>query len=126
MFGVGTGGHVEPIVHRSTTHPVDAKLATDRDVLFEAMPLDRVTAAIDGAKGAAIKKLFRLLRDDEIEATPGRQEPHTCSSLPGREDFFFVSRQKNCSPISLNPEDIGGGLPPWIIVRQPWQYAKRR
>ena len=30
--------------------PVDAKLASDRDVLFEAMPLDQVMAAIDGAK----------------------------------------------------------------------------
>ena len=30
--------------------PVDAKLASDRDVLFEAIPLDQVMAAIDGAK----------------------------------------------------------------------------
>ena len=30
--------------------PVDAKLASDRDALFEAMPLDQVMAAIDGAK----------------------------------------------------------------------------
>jgi len=30
--------------------PVDAKLATDRDVEFEAVPLDRVMTAVDGAK----------------------------------------------------------------------------
>ena len=158
--------------------PVDAKLASDRDVLFEAMPLDQVMAAIDGAKklklvvldacrdnpfanaarrrrrspaaigtrrtrrtrartrctrsrlgevkvqgaslvvyaakhgqtaldgegenspfavavvqriatpGVEINKLFRLVRDDVMEATAGRQEPYTYGSLPGREDFF--------------------------------------
>jgi uncharacterized caspase-like protein len=163
--------------------PVDAKLASDRDVLFEAMPLDQVMAAIDGARklklvvldacrdnpfassagsvpaaaavaaapandgvrsvrtrslgkglgelkvqgaslvvyaakhgqtaldgegenspfavavvqriatpGVEINKLFRLVRDDVMEATAGRQEPYTYGSLPGREDFFFVSK----------------------------------
>jgi uncharacterized caspase-like protein len=37
-----------------------------------------------------INKLFRLVRDDVMEATAGRQEPYTYGSLPGREDFFFV------------------------------------
>lgn len=164
--------------------PVDARLASDRDVLFEAMPLDQVMAAIDGAKklklvvldacrdnpfanaaasappapvavaanptndgtrsvkirslgkglgelkvqgaslvvyaakhgqtaldgegenspfavavvqriatpGVEINKLFRLVRDDVMEATAGRQEPYTYGSLPGREDFFFVNK----------------------------------
>lgn len=164
--------------------PVDAKLASDRDVLFEATPLDQVMAAIDGAKklklvvldacrdnpfagtaataspapvavpvsqsndgtrgtrtrslgkglgelkvqgaslvvyaakhgqtaldgegenspfavavvqriatpGVEINKLFRLVRDDVMEATAGRQEPYTYGSLPGREDFFFVNK----------------------------------
>ena len=169
--------------------PVDAKLASDRDVLFEAVPLDQVMAAIDGAKrlklvmldacrdnpfaaalaaaasasasaapaasvqvaeasdsrsvktrsagrglsevkvagaslvvyaakhgqtaldgeggnspfavavvqrlatpGVEINKLFRLVRDDVMESTAGRQEPFTYGSLPGREDFFFVAR----------------------------------
>ena len=163
--------------------PVDAKLTSDRDALFEAMPLDQVMAAIDGAKklklvmldacrdnpfanaassnpapvavapastpdntrnartrsvgrglgevkvqgaslvvyaakhgqtaldgegedspfavavmqriatpGVEINKLFRLVRDDVMEATAGRQEPYTYGSLPGREDFFFVNR----------------------------------
>ena len=160
--------------------PVDAKLASDRDVLFEAMPLDQVMAAIDGARklklvvldacrdnpfanvaasappaavvvaaegtrstrtrslgkglgelkvqgaslvvyaakhghtaldgegenspfavavvqriatpGVEINKLFRLVRDDVMEATAGRQEPYTYGSLPGREDFFFVNK----------------------------------
>jgi tetratricopeptide (TPR) repeat protein len=39
-----------------------------------------------------INKLFRLVRDDVMEATAGRQEPFTYGSLPGREDFFFVQR----------------------------------
>jgi tetratricopeptide (TPR) repeat protein len=30
--------------------PVDAKLATDRDVEFEAVPLDKIMTAVDGAK----------------------------------------------------------------------------
>ena len=165
--------------------PVDAKLASGRDAMFEAMPLDQVMAAIDGAKklklvmldacrdnpfansatstpdsvaaapvlasnadttrsaktrsvgrglgevkvqgaslvvyaakhgetaldgegdyspfavavvqriatpGVEINKLFRLVRDDVMEATAGRQEPYTYGSLPGREDFFFVNR----------------------------------
>jgi uncharacterized caspase-like protein len=42
--------------------------------------------------GVEINKLFRLVRDDVMEATAGRQEPYTYGSLPGREDFFFVTR----------------------------------
>ena len=42
--------------------------------------------------GVEINKLFRLVRDDVMEATAGRQEPFTYGSLPGREDFFFVNR----------------------------------
>jgi len=160
--------------------PVEAKLATDRDVQFEAVPLDQIMAAVDGAKrlklvlldacrdnpfvphmrrtdlpeavartstggrqiatrstgrglgevkvsgatlvvyaakhgqlaldgdggnspfavafvqrmatpGVEINKLFRLVRDDVMELTAGRQEPYTYGSLPGREDFFFVA-----------------------------------
>jgi tetratricopeptide (TPR) repeat protein len=41
--------------------------------------------------GVEINKLFRLVRDDVMEATAGRQEPYTYGSLPGREDFFFVA-----------------------------------
>ena len=39
-----------------------------------------------------INKLFRLVRDDVMEATAGRQEPYTYGSLPGREDFFFLAK----------------------------------
>jgi hypothetical protein len=39
-----------------------------------------------------INKLFRLVRDDVMEATAGRQEPYTYGSLPGKEDFFFVQK----------------------------------
>lgn len=160
--------------------PVDAKLAVDRDIQFEAVPLDQVLAAVDTAKklklvvldacrdnpfsprkteapasaavstptggakitsrsvgrglaevkttggtlvvfaakngqvaldgdgdnspfavamlqrvatpGVEINKLFRLVRDDVMEATAGRQEPYTYGSLPGKEDFFFVEK----------------------------------
>jgi tetratricopeptide (TPR) repeat protein len=160
--------------------PTDAKLAVDRDIQFEAVPLDQVLAAVEtarklklvvldacrdnpfsprktvapevaatsastaGAKitsrsigrglaevktaggtlvvfaakngqvaldgdgdnspfavamlqrvatpGVEINKLFRLVRDDVMEATAGRQEPYTYGSLPGKEDFFFVEK----------------------------------
>jgi uncharacterized caspase-like protein len=39
-----------------------------------------------------INKMFRLVRDDVLEATAGRQEPYTYGSLPGNEDFFFVQK----------------------------------
>jgi uncharacterized caspase-like protein len=41
--------------------------------------------------GVEINKIFRLVRDDVMEATAGRQEPFTYGSLPGREDFFLVA-----------------------------------
>ncbi len=162
--------------------PVDAKIAVDRDIQFEAVPLDQVMTVVEGASklklvlldacrdnpfasqmkvtprpaaavaesstaggtvgtrsvgrglgavkvsGATlvvyaakhgqtaldgegnnspfavamvqrlatpnveINKLFRLVRDDVMEATAGRQEPYTYGSLPGREDFFFVQK----------------------------------
>lgn len=142
--------------------PVDAVLQTDRDVQFEALPLDQVLATVEGAKklrivlldacrdnpflsqmrrttatrsigrglariepqggtlvgfaakdgevaldgdgnnspfvtafvkrvaipGIEIGKLFRLIRDDVLAATGGKQEPFVYGSLPG-EDFYF-------------------------------------
>lgn len=41
--------------------------------------------------GVEINKIFRLVRDDVMEATAGRQEPYTYGSLSGREDFFFMA-----------------------------------
>lgn len=43
--------------------------------------------------GVEIDKIFRLIRDDVMEATGGRQEPFIYGSLPGREDFFFVEKR---------------------------------
>jgi tetratricopeptide (TPR) repeat protein len=43
--------------------------------------------------GVEINKIFRLVRDDVMEATAGRQEPYTYGSLPGSEDFYFVAKQ---------------------------------
>jgi uncharacterized caspase-like protein len=42
--------------------------------------------------GVEINKVFRLVRDDVMEATAGRQEPYTYGSLPAREDFYFVQK----------------------------------
>ncbi len=163
--------------------PVDARLATDRDIQVEAVPLNEVVASVSGAKrvalilldacrenpfspaiqnsatpeiarrtgsikgeivetrgfkrylgeekvpgsmllvysarqgqvaldgeglnspfaiavaqrlatpGVEINKIFRLVRDDVMEATAGRQEPYSYGSLPGSEDFFFVAKE---------------------------------
>ena len=43
--------------------------------------------------GVEINKMLRLVRDDVMEATAGRQEPYTYGSLPGSEDFFFVAEK---------------------------------
>lgn len=173
-------GHGIEVNGQNYLIPTDAKLATDRDVQFEAVPLDQVMASLEAAKklklvlldacrdnpfapqirrtvapatvaalpaavgptgsrsigrglgevkvqgaslvvfaakhgetaldgeggnspfavamlqriatpGVEINKIFRLVRDDVMEATAGRQEPFTYGSLPGREDFFFVA-----------------------------------
>ena len=175
-------GHGIEVNGQNYLIPTDAKLATDRDVQFEAIPLDQVMASLEGAKklklvlldacrdnpfapqmrrtaapattavatsstaggnvgsrsigrglgevkvqgaslvvfaakhgetaldgeggnspfavamvqriatpGVEINKIFRLVRDDVMEATAGRQEPYTYGSLPGKEDFFFVA-----------------------------------
>jgi len=34
--------------------------------------------------------MFRLVRDDVMEATAGRQEPFIYGALPDGEDFYFV------------------------------------
>ncbi len=147
--------------------PSDAALTTDRDVQFEAIPLEQVLTAVEPARklklvildscrenpfltkmrvsnasrsigrglgriepsgatlvvyaakhgqlamdgdganspfvsaflqrvvtpGIEINKLFRLVRDDVLDATHGKQEPFTYGSLPGREDFYFVGGQ---------------------------------
>jgi uncharacterized caspase-like protein/SH3-like domain-containing protein len=145
--------------------PVDAQLATDRDVGFEAVAADQVMRAIEGARslrmlildacrnnpfiaamkrsasggrdigrglaaveptqatlvaysakagtiasdgngadspfatalaahlvepGVEVDKVFRLVRDDVLDATGNQQEPFVYGSLPGRQSFYFV------------------------------------
>ena len=41
--------------------------------------------------GVEINKLFRLVRDDVMEATAGRQEPFVYGALPDQQDFYFVA-----------------------------------
>ena len=40
--------------------------------------------------GLEINKLFRLVRDDVVEATKRAQTPYVYGSLSGREDFYFI------------------------------------
>jgi tetratricopeptide (TPR) repeat protein len=147
--------------------PVDARLASDRDIQFESIALEQVLAAVEGARklrlvildacrdnpflsrmrltvatrqiarglsrvepeggtlvvyaakhgqialdgghehspfttaflkwaltpGVEVNKLFRLIRDDVLEATSGVQEPFAYGSLSGYEDYFFVAKE---------------------------------
>jgi tetratricopeptide (TPR) repeat protein len=41
--------------------------------------------------GVEISRIFRLVRDDVMEATAGRQEPFVYGALPGGENFYFVA-----------------------------------
>jgi uncharacterized caspase-like protein len=160
-------GHGIEISGANYLIPTDAKLETDRDVNFEAIPLDHVLSAVEGASkmrlvlldacrdnpfasqmrrtvasrsigrglapiepqtgslvvyaakhgetaldgsgtgnspfvaalikelsipGIEIRKLFDLVRDDVLEATNNQQQPFTYGSIPGRQDFYFVSK----------------------------------
>jgi hypothetical protein len=57
--------------------PVDAKLATDRDVSFEAIPLDHVMVAAEGAK-----KLHLVLLDACRDNPFARNATHSKPDLP--------------------------------------------
>jgi hypothetical protein len=39
--------------------------------------------------GVEIGKVFRLVRDDVMEATAGRPEPYVYGSVSGKDDFFL-------------------------------------
>jgi tetratricopeptide (TPR) repeat protein len=163
-------GHGIEVDGKNYMIPIDAKLAADTDVGFEAVTLDQVMASVNQAKklrlvmldacrdnpfaktmtrsvggvtrgnanlglaaiepeGATlvvyaaragqlaldgsgrgnspfvsaflrvlekprveIRKMFDLVRDDVMEATSNRQQPFTYGSVPGREDYFMVTR----------------------------------
>ncbi|WP_342726255.1 caspase family protein [Bradyrhizobium sp. B097] len=44
-----------------------------------------------------IRKLFDLVRDDVMAATDRRQQPFSYGSVPGAEDFYFVSASQNAA-----------------------------
>ena len=166
-------GHGMEMAGENYLVPVDAKLATDRDVPFEAVALTQVMGATEGARklhlvildacrdnpfanqikrtvasrsigrGLAqvepdsgtlvvyaakhgqvaldgdgdgghspfvtalikrmqtprieIRKLFDLVRDDVMAATDRRQQPFSYGSVPGSEDFYFVSASQNAA-----------------------------
>jgi tetratricopeptide (TPR) repeat protein len=62
--------------------PVDARLATDRDVGFEAVPLDQVLSAVDGAKKLRVV-LLDACRDNPF-ANQMRRTLNTASRSIGR------------------------------------------
>ena len=78
--------------------PIDAKLETDRDVQFEALPLEQVMSAVEGAK-----KLRLILMDACRDNPFGRQMRRTIASRsigrglasiePGREELSLPTRQ---------------------------------
>ncbi len=160
-------GHGIELAGTNYLIPIDAKLVSDRDVQFEAIGLDQVMSATDGAKklriilldacrdnpflnqikrsvasrsigrglgqvepdsgmlvvyaakhgqlaldgdGAnspfvsalvkriaapqiEIRKLFDLVRDDVMAATGRQQQPFSYGSVPGSEDFFFLTKK---------------------------------
>jgi tetratricopeptide (TPR) repeat protein len=164
-------GHGMEMAGENYLVPVDAKLETDRDVPLEAVGLDQVMSATEGARklhlvildacrnnpfanrikrtvasraigrGLAevepdsgtlvvfaakhgqvaldgdgghspfvislikriqtprieIRKLFDLVRDDVMAATDRRQQPFSYGSVPGSEDFYFVSAGQNAA-----------------------------
>jgi tetratricopeptide (TPR) repeat protein len=159
-------GHGLEVAGTNFLIPIDAKLETDRDVNFEAVPLEAILNSVENARklrlvlldacrdnpfvsqmrrngptrsigrglariepdsgtlvvyaskhgeialdgdglnspfvtafvknltqpNVEIRKLFDLVRDDVMEATRRRQQPFSYGSVPGREDFYFVSR----------------------------------
>jgi tetratricopeptide (TPR) repeat protein len=89
---IGRGlGRIEPegatLVVYAAKHGQTALDGDGRNSPFAAA-LTRRLASPD----VEINKVFRLIRDDVMDATGGRQEPFTYGSLPGREDFYFVTR----------------------------------
>lgn len=40
-----------------------------------------------------IRKLFDLVRDDVMSATKRQQQPFTYGSVPGSEDFYFLTTE---------------------------------
>jgi uncharacterized caspase-like protein len=63
--------------------PIDAKLATDRDVSFEAVPLDHVMLAAEGAKKLHLV-LLDACRDNPFAKTMQRTASLTSRSIVGR------------------------------------------
>jgi uncharacterized caspase-like protein len=63
--------------------PVDAKLATDRDVSFEAVPLDHVMLAAEGAKKLHLV-LLDACRDNPFARTMQRTASLTSRSIVSR------------------------------------------
>jgi tetratricopeptide (TPR) repeat protein len=65
-------GHGIEVSNTNYLIPVDAKLASDRDVTFETVPLDRVMAASEGAKGMRLV-ILDACRDNPFAAAMARK-----------------------------------------------------
>src|SRR5205085_10266601 len=71
-----------------------------------------------------VDKLFRLVRDDVLDATDNKQEPFVYGSLPGRQDFYFVppaagTRSGDLPKIDPSPP------PPASLAETDYQAAER-
>jgi tetratricopeptide (TPR) repeat protein len=64
-------GHGMEMNNSNYLVPVDAQLQTDRDVQFEAVPLERVVASIEGAKGMRLV-ILDACRDNPFTAAMKR------------------------------------------------------
>jgi uncharacterized caspase-like protein len=89
---IGRGlGHVEPeagtLVVYAAKHGQVALDGEGANSPFVSAMLKRMATP-----GLEVRRLVDLVRDDVLAATNRRQQPFSYGSLPGNEDFFFVSR----------------------------------
>jgi uncharacterized caspase-like protein len=67
----------------------EGQLALDGDGSDSPFPVAVIQRL--ATRGVESSKLFRLVRDDVMEATAGRQEPYVYGSLPDQQGFYFVA-----------------------------------
>lgn len=69
--------------------------AGDNSPFTEALAKRILTPNLD------VRRLFDLVRDDVMDVTNKRPQPFSYGSLSGRDDFYFVQKWCNCSPLIL-------------------------
>jgi uncharacterized caspase-like protein len=79
--------------------------------------------------GVEVDKLFRLVRDDVLDATGNKQEPFVYGSLPGRHDFYFAATpDTGVDPAALaSRKDVAaapGAVPQGSAEIEFWESIK--